>query len=78
MKEIIEIPHTQVVMSFIATCIEATARTLNKPYCEVFHRMQNLGMIDNYLLPHYETIHSESRENIVSEILEYFKSQEMK
>ena len=74
MEEVIEIPHVQVVMSFVATCIEATARTLNTSYREVYQRMQAVGMIEHYILPHYEALHSESRENIVAGILEYLKN----
>lgn len=78
MQEVIEIPHVQVVMSFVATCIESTARTLNTPYLDVYKRMQRLGMIERYILPNYETLHSESRENLVAGILEYFENWEEK
>ena len=78
MKEVVEIPHTQVVMSFIATCIEATARILGTSYSDVYERMKRLGMIEHYILPNYETLHSESLENLVAEILEYFKTREAK
>lgn len=40
--------ETKIVLSFVSTCIEATARTLGVPYTEVFNRMQRLGMIEKY------------------------------
>lgn len=61
--------HTQVVLAFVSTCIEATARTLGIPYKDVFERMRRLGMIEKYIYPNYETLHTESRENIVQDLI---------
>ena len=76
LAQIVEIPKTQIVMSFVATCIEATARLLGISYKEVYLRMKNVGMIENYILPHYETLHTESRENIAAGIVECLKNWE--
>ena len=78
MENIIEISKTQVMMAFIATCIEATARLLNTSYTEVYQRMKNVGLIEHYILPHYEALHIESRENIAEGMVECLKSWEGK
>lgn len=70
MDRFIEIPKTQVIMSFVATCIEATARLLGTSYKDVYLRMKRVGLIENYIIPHYETLHSESRENIAAGMVE--------
>ena len=70
MENLVEIPKTQVVMAFVATCIEATARQLETSYKDVYQRMKRVGMIENYIVPHYETLHSESRENMVAGMIE--------
>jgi len=70
MKNVIEISKTQIIMAFVATCIEATARLLNTSYKEVYQRMKHVGLIEHYIIPHYETLHSESRENIAEGIAE--------
>ena len=70
MKNIIEISRTQVVMTFIATCIETTARFLNTSYKEVYQRMKRVGLIERFILPLYETLHSESRENLAEVLIE--------
>lgn len=62
--------YTQIVLAFASTCIEATARTLGVSYVEVFNRMQHLGMIENYIFPNYETLHTESRENLVLDMID--------
>lgn len=70
MQKAREITHTQVVLTFVSTCIEATARTLGVSYLEVYKRMKRLGMIENYILPNYETLHTESRENLVNDMID--------
>ena len=70
MDSLIEIPRTQIVMAFVATCIEATARLLDTSYSEVYQRMNRVGMIENYIVPHYETLHSESRESLAQGMVE--------
>jgi len=64
------LPHSQVILTFISTCIEATSRRLGVPYRVVFDRMQRLDLINNYIYPNYETLHTESRENIANDIIE--------
>ena len=68
----------QVVMAFVSTCIEATARTLGESYKEVYDRMNKVNMIDEYIYPCYETLHTESRENIVNDLINCLKNWEAK
>ena len=75
MENIIEIPKTQVVMAFVATCIEATARLLNVSYKDVYQRMKKVGIIEHYIIPHYEVLHSE---NIAEGIVECLNNWEKK
>ena len=43
MSNVIEISKTQIIMAFVATCIEATARWLNTSYIEVYQQMKRKG-----------------------------------
>ena len=70
MKNVVEISKIQVVMTFIATCVETTARALNTSYKDVYQRMKRVGLIERFILPHYETLHSESRENLAEVLIE--------
>ena len=70
MKSVIEISRTQVIMTFVATCVETTARALNTSYKEVYQRMKRVGLIERFILPHYETLHSESRDNLAEVMVE--------
>ena len=70
MEQLVEIPKVQVIMAFVATCIESTARHLNSTYQEVYGRMKRVGLIERYIIPHYESLHTESRENIANGMIE--------
>ncbi|MBQ1611355.1 MAG: DUF3791 domain-containing protein [Muribaculaceae bacterium] len=78
MENLIQISKTHQVMAFVATCIEATARTLNTSYKTVFERMKHVKLIENFILPNYETLHSESRENIALNLIECLNAWEEK
>ncbi len=60
----------EIEMAFVASCIEDVANRLNVPYIEVFDRMEKVNMIDQYIYPCYETLHTESRENLTSSLIE--------
>ena len=70
MEQVRSISKEQVTMAFVETCIESTARYLNTDYREVFERMDRIGMIDDYILPNYEPLHSESREVLAERLVE--------
>ena len=78
MNNVIEISNTQVIMAFVATCIETTARWLNTSYKDVYQRMKRVGLIEQYILPHYETLHTESRENLAAGLVECLNNWEAK
>ena len=78
MSNVIEISKTQIIMAFVATCIETTARWLNTSYKDVYQRMKNVGLIEQYILPHYETLHTESRENLAQGLVECLNNWEAK
>ena len=73
-----EIPKEQIIMAFVATCVETTARYLNVSYKEVFQRMEKVRLIDDYIIPNYEPLHSESREVLAERIVECLESWEEK
>jgi hypothetical protein len=70
MENLIEISPQQIQMAFVATCIESVARISQTPYHEVFAKIKSVGMIDKYILPNYELLHTLSRENLAQDIME--------
>lgn len=73
MPTTIQIPKIQIIMAFVATCIETTARYLNVSYKEIYTRMKKVGMIENYIYKNYETLHTQSREYIAEDMVECLK-----
>lgn len=65
----IQLTDDEIKMGFVASCIEDVARTLGVPYYEIFERMERVNMLDSLILPHYEALHSESRENLTGELI---------
>lgn len=78
MEQLRKISKEQIMMAFVATCIEATARLTDTNYIDVYNRMKNVGLIENYIVPNYETLHTESREILVNRLLECLNSWESK
>ena len=78
MEQLIELSQTEIKLAFVASCIEVTARALGKSYQEVFERMKRAEMISNYIWPNYEMLHTESRENVTNNMIEYLTMWEAK
>lgn len=60
----------EIEMAFIASCVEDVANRLGVPYIAVFERMERVGLIDKYIYPQYESLHTESRENLTNGLID--------
>lgn len=70
MERIQEMTDEQSRMIFVSSCIEAAAREEGIPAREMYSRMMQVGMIDHYILPNYELLHTQSRKYITDLCLE--------
>lgn len=70
MKKYLKPSKDEIIMSFVASCIESVADKLRIGYREVFERMDKVDMIDRYIYPCYEQLHTESRENLTESLVE--------
>ena len=50
------------ILNFTIFCVNNVASFLNKSAKDVYHAMQNAGMIDGYIVPCYDVLHSFSKE----------------
>ena len=73
MTEYQDLSKDQVVMGFVASCVEDVAARLGVEPGEMYRRMDAVGMIDHYLIQFYETLHTESRENLTDSLIESLK-----
>lgn len=64
-----QLSDTEIKMGFVASCIESAADRIGCKYDEMLNRMEAVGLIDNYIYPHYEALHTEDRSNLTDNIL---------
>lgn len=65
-----QLSDEEIKIGFVASCIECAAERLGCLNEEMLNRMENVGLIDNYIYPHYEALHSEDRNNLTDNIIE--------
>ena len=70
MDKYLEPSKDEIIMAFVASCIESVANKLGVGYREVFERMDKVEMIDRYIYPCYEQLHTESRKNLTESLVE--------
>ena len=57
--------------SFVIYMIHACANQWGKVPSDVYKLLQHTGCIDNYLVPHYDILHTQGTDYIVEDINEY-------
>ena len=78
MGERMQLPLEEIKLAFAASCVEGAARKLGVAYIEVYERMKKVELIDNYILQHYDTLHTESREYLIEDVIECLNNWEKK
>lgn len=73
MSTLIQRTDQEILMSFVASCIEDAAEKLGLDYAEVYARMKAVGMIEKYIIPHYDVLHTESRASVTAGIIDTLK-----
>ena len=73
MSTLIQRTEQEILMGFVASCIEGVADKLDVDYAEVYERMKAVGLIENYIIPHYDVLHTESRANVTNGIIDTLK-----
>lgn len=63
---------------FIASCVESAARECGMPADAMYERMSRIHLIEEYILPCYDVLHSESRKNVTADILKTMELWEKK
>lgn len=66
------------IIIFVSSCIESVAERLGCKTTEAYRRMERVGLIHDYIIPYYDTIHTESRENVTADIIETLEFWEKK
>lgn len=77
-NKFIKVPLEEIKLAFAASCVEGAARKLGVPYIEVYNRMKKVDLINKYILPHYDMLHTESREYLIDDVIECLTNWEKK
>ena len=61
------------ILNFTIFCINNVALFLGKSAREVYHCMQDANIIDGYIVPCYDVLHTFSKEYIVDDLVDFMK-----
>lgn len=54
---------------FASSCVESAARAVGCSTGEMWQRMKRVGLMDGFILPSYEGLHTQSREHVTEDVL---------
>ena len=60
-------------LNFTIFCVGSVADYLKMSAREVYHRLNDTGIISDYIVPCYDVLHSFSKEYIVEDLIAYMK-----
>lgn len=72
----IELSKDEIKMGFLAQCVEALADLKECDYLEMFNRMEKAKLTEDYILKFYDTLHTESWDNILFELADLLNKRE--
>lgn len=60
-------------LTFTIFCIDNVARALKMPPRDIYHRMQDANIIDGYIVPCYNVLHTFSKEYVVDDLISFMQ-----
>ena len=60
-------------LEFTVFVIHALADDWNKPYRKVYQILNESGILDSYILPCYDVLHTQGKQYLVEDITEFVK-----
>ena len=65
-------------LHFTVFCIENIALYLNKNGAEIYKLLkEDSEILDNYIIPHYDTLHTQGKDYIVADIVEFMREKRL-
>ena len=63
-------------LSFVVFCIENIAERLNRSGSEMYKLLtEGSDILDGYLMPGYDALHTQDKEYIVNDVIEYMREE---
>lgn len=72
----IQLNDDEIRFGFLAQCIEVLADAEKCNYVDMLHRLENSNMTEGYILAHYDVLHTESMENIITDLQDLLHKKE--
>lgn len=77
-QPLINLSQDEIIMGFVALCIENCAEKEGVSPRTMYQRMNKVGLIKNYLIDCYDTLHTESTQSVTNLVLNTLKGKESK
>lgn len=61
------------VLEFVTYCISKLGQFLNMPQSEVYRKLKDSGILDNYIIPSYDVLHTFGSRYLMEDLTEYMK-----
>ncbi len=58
------------ILNFTIFCVNSVALRINRGAREVYHQMQKANIIDGYIVPCYDVLHTFPKEYIIDDLVE--------
>lgn len=72
----IQLSEEEIKFGFLAQCIETLADVGKCNYIEMLYRLENVNMTEGYILAHYDVLHTESMENVITDLRDLLHKRE--
>lgn len=64
-------------LEFILFCVDFVAQKLNQSPDVIYDKLKSSGLLQDYLIDNYETLHTQSKEYIVDDIIGVMKERDL-
>ncbi len=64
---------TRDILDFVTYCVGSIANRLHLTRQDVYGRLKASGILDGYIVKHYDVLHTFSRPSLVDELTEYMR-----
>lgn len=61
------------ILEFVTFCIGRLSRELNLTLGDVYNRLKKSGILNEYIIPSYDVLHTFSAPYLIEDITEYMK-----
>lgn len=60
-------------LEFVTYCISKLAQVLNLSQREIYRRLKESGILDGYIIPSYDVLHTFSSRYLVEDLTDYMR-----